>query len=55
MKIKPGKNRVLVTLTPKESMALAQQLIKAALASGAPVGDDEPETEHKPTEEHGQG
>jgi hypothetical protein len=40
MKIRPGQNQVVVTFTPSESIAFAQQLIKAAMASGHIEGKD---------------
>ena len=34
MKVRSAKNHVLVVLTPKESIAFAEKLVKAAIQSG---------------------
>lgn len=53
MKIRSGKNQVAILLAPRESMAFAQQLIKAALASGGAVEADRQEPTEEKVEERG--
>lgn len=54
MKIRPGKNEVAIILRPREAVAFGQQLIKAAIASRAPVEEpDEGAATEQPSEEPG--
>lgn len=47
VKIRSGKNEVAIILTPKEVVSMAEQLVKASLASGG-------QAEQEPTEETGE-